>query len=254
MPILSMTVTPPPGYLVQRCAGCGARHTISFDRAAQKARTGPVALSVGDTLSIRVDGAEPVIVRFEVGDFPDFGRVTATQLAAKLNATIAGLQASEDAGGLLIESASTGEQSRLEIVGGTACSALGFVPDRADPCVSRPLLGIGSRDGSLQDSNVIALRRCSDCGANECLVRTFEATAEDLDGTYFKEHRRSVNSLAEYCKARGWCHPGVAKDQIAETAVPHDLDPEFPGRPSRPMQRARTSAQPAAAHLPGGMP
>src|SRR5258707_1027683 len=108
MPIKRMTVTPAPGYLLHRCAGCGAEHRISFDRAGQKAKTGPVALGVGDTLAVCIDGAAPVVLTFGRDDFPDFARVTAAQLAAKLNAALPGVQALDDAGGLLIESASTG--------------------------------------------------------------------------------------------------------------------------------------------------
>jgi hypothetical protein len=234
--------------MIQTCAGCGGEHTISFDRAGQKAKTGPVTLEVGDTLVICIDTAEPAAVTFGAGDFPNFARVTAAQLAARLSAAVPGLRATDDAGGVLIESASTGAQSRLEIVGGTARSALGFVTDRADPCISRPVLGIGSADGTLKDENIIALRRCSDCGANECLVRTLDPTPGDLDGTHFKEHRRSVNSLAEHCKASGWCHPAVAMRHAAETARAHDVDHAFPDLPSTPAQRLRAHASMGTHH------
>src|SRR5437867_2721324 len=112
MPIKSMTTTPAPGHLVQVCAVCGTEHTISFDRGAQKTKTGPFALSVGDTLEVKVDTGSPATVTFAGGSFPDFSAVTAAQLAAKLAASLAGVTAIDDSGGVLMESALTGTSSR----------------------------------------------------------------------------------------------------------------------------------------------
>jgi hypothetical protein len=120
MPIKSLSAIPSPGHMIQVCAACGAEHTISFDRGAQKAKTGPTALQVGDTLTLRVDAGPPISVTFASGDFPDFARVTAAQLTAKINAEIPGARASDDGGGLLLESRTHGEGSRLEVVDGTA--------------------------------------------------------------------------------------------------------------------------------------
>jgi hypothetical protein len=225
MPIKSISRVTDPGHLVQVCAGCGAEHRISLDRGAQKARTGPVALQVGDTLVVRVDAHPPETVTFAGGDFPDFSRITAAELAAKLHRVLPGVSASDDAGGLLIESATTGPESRLQIVGGSARGALGFATEDgiADPCTGRPVLGVSFGPGQMQDPSILALRRCNDCGANECLIRTLDATAPELDGTHFKEHRRAVNTLAEHCKARGWSHPDVTVHHAAETTRPADI-------------------------------
>ncbi len=237
MPIKRMTAA--RMHLV--CAVCGAEHTINFDRGAQKTKAGPFALTVGDTLVIKVDASAAAAVTFAAGDFPDFGNVTAGQLAAKLNATLSGITASDDGGGLLIESASTGPGSRIEIVDGTARAALGFPTDgRFDPCPSRPVLGISM--GSMKDKNVIALRRCNDCGSNECLVRSYDTAPPELDGTFFKEHRRSVNALAEHFKGRGWSHADVAADHAAERTTPLDIDTTFPARPVVPPAFVRPNA------------
>src|SRR5688572_16472101 len=109
MPIKSMTTTPQPGHLVHSCAACGAEHRISLDRAGRKSRTGPFVLAVGSTLIVRVDHEPPITVTFELGDAADFACVTAEELATKLNAAVTGVQVMDDAGGVLIESASTGE-------------------------------------------------------------------------------------------------------------------------------------------------
>jgi hypothetical protein len=224
MPIKSISRLPDPGHLIQMCAGCGAEHRISLNRGAQKAKTGPVALQVGDTLVVRIDARPPATVTFAAGDFSDFSRITAAELAAKLHRAFPGVVASDDAGGLLIESATTGPESRVEITGGSARAALGFATNgNVDPCPGRPVLGISFGPGQMQDPSVLALRRCNDCGANECLVRTFDAIAPELDGTHVKEHRRAVNTLAEHCKACGWSHPDVAAHHAAETARPANI-------------------------------
>jgi hypothetical protein len=231
MPLKSMSRSPDPGHLIQVCAGCGAEHRISLDRGAQKARTGPVTLQVGDTLEVRIDARPAATVTFAAGDFSDFGRVSAAELATKLQRALPGVIASDDAGGLLLESATAGPDSRIEITGGSARAALGFPTDGAvDPCPGRLALGASFGPGSMQDPNVLALRRCNDCGANECLVRTIDASATELDGTHFKEHRKAVNTLAEHCRARGWSHPDLAAHHAAELRRPIDVHPEFPER------------------------
>ncbi|MEO7729622.1 MAG: hypothetical protein ABIY55_01515 [Kofleriaceae bacterium] len=228
MPIKRIVATPAPGYLIHVCAACGAEHTVSLDRAAQKTKRGPWTLRARDTLTVGVDARPPVTVTFASGELADLGNVTALELAAKLSADLPGVQVREDAGGVLIESATQGDQSRLQILEGTARAALGFPTDgRIDPCVSRPVLGVSLADGELRDHNVIALRRCNDCGANECLVRTFDVAPSALDGTHLLEHRRAVNSLAEHCKDRGWSHPHVIEQHAAEATRPADLHPSF---------------------------
>jgi len=252
LPIKSMTTTPAPGSMVHVCAACGAEHTISFNRGAQKSKTGPVALNVGDTLVVRIDAAPPATVTFAAGEFPDFARITAAELAAKLHAALPGVQATDDAGGLLIESATTGEASRIEIVGGTARAALGFATDgRIDPCLSRPVLGISFGAEQPQDKNILALRRCNDCGANECLVRTFDAAAPELDGTHLKEHRKAVNAIAEHCKSHGWSHPDLVEQHAAETRRPADIHAVFPDRPLELSQFVRSNAPAGASHSAG---
>jgi hypothetical protein len=245
MPIQSVTLQPPPGHLVQRCGACGAEHRISLNRGAQKARTGPVPLQVGDTLVVAVDGGAPVTIRFAAGDFADFERVTAAQLAAKVGAALPGVDAMDDRGGLLIESQATGSESSVQIVGGTARVALGFAID--EPAHSghvRPVLGVSVK-AAHRDPNVVALRRCSDCGAIECLVRTFEAAVDELAGTHFQEHRRVVNSLAAHCKASGWSHPDLAEHHAAERAVPSAVVPA-----GQPLDLAGLVRAPAAGALP----
>jgi len=227
MPIRKIdTTTAPgsPGSMVQVCAFCGAEHTIAFDRGAQKTKTGPFALTVGDTLLVRVDGVAAPPVTFAQGDFASFAGIAATELAARLEVALPGIRARDDAGGVLIESATTGPGSSVEVIDGTARAALGFATNgRADPCVTRPVLGVSFGKDEHHDRNVLALRRCNDCGANECLIRTLDCAAPELAGSHFQEHRKVVNALAEHCKASGWSHPELAELHAAETVRPVDL-------------------------------
>jgi hypothetical protein len=229
MPIKHIDTTAAPGHMIHICAACGAEHKISFDRGAQKTKRGPFQLRVGDTLVVRVDDAAPATATFGAADFPDFARVPAAELAAKLNTALPGIQAHDDGGGVLIESASVGAESRVQIVDGAACAALGFSTDgRGDACHTRPVLGVSIGAEQIVDKNVIALRRCNDCGANECLVRTFDVAPAHLAGTHFAEHRKVVNSLAEHCKSQRWSHPAVAEHHAAETTLPADVASAFP--------------------------
>jgi len=243
MPIKSITTTPSPGFMIQVCAFCGAEHKISFGRGAQKSKKGPFALQAGDTLTVSVDGGPAQTVTFEARDFADLGAVTATELVAKLSAALTGVVVEEDAGGCLIESVAVSAQSRVDITGGTARRALGFATDgRKDPSPGRPVLGVvvGPPSDQLRDKNVIALRRCNDCGANECLIRTFDAAPAEYEGTHFAQHRKSVNALAQHFKAKGWSHPDVAEDHAAETSGPQDIAPAFPPGPlAPPLSRLR---------------
>jgi hypothetical protein len=246
MPIKILSSQPDPGHLIQVCAACGAEHRISLDRGAQKARTGPVALRDGDTLTLCIDGRPPETVSFTAGDFADLAQVTAAELAAQLERVLPGVLASDDAGGLLIESKSTGPDSRIQITGGTARAALGFATGGAvDPCTGRPVLGISLGPGELQDPSVLALRRCNDCGAQECLVRSFEPTPPELDGTHFHEHRRAVNTLTDHCRGRGWSHPECAAHHAAEATRPADLHSAFPDAAWELAKAVRPSAAPA---------
>src|SRR6185503_20194474 len=250
MPIKLISALPPPGYLIQQCAACRAEHRISLNRGAQKTRTGPIKLQAGDTLEIRVEALSPAVVQFVAADFANLAQATAAELASVVQRAIPGVIASDDRGGLLIESATTGPDSRIEITGGSARPALG-VPTSGllDPCHGPPVLGVSFGPDQMKDPNMLALRRCNDCGSNECLARTFEPTPTDLDGSYVKEHRRMVNTLAEHCKASGWCHPDVAAHHAAETNQPADIHPALAGhdlelarflRPAPPATAAST--------------
>src|SRR4051812_37104344 len=102
-----------PTRIVQSCAECGANHSISLRRGAQKTKAGPFALEEGATLELSIDGAGPFRVTFRGSDVRQLASVTADELAAVLTAATPALEASEDFGGCLIESRSEASQSRI---------------------------------------------------------------------------------------------------------------------------------------------
>jgi hypothetical protein len=97
------------------------------------------------------------------------------------------------------------------------------------------------------DPNVIALRRCGNCGANECLIRSFDAAPAELDGSHFAEHRKAVNTLAQHFKAQGFLRPELAAINDADTRVPVDIHPALTAAPI-------TLPVPLKAALRGGEP
>lgn len=228
MPIKSLVADAAGGRLVQVCAGCGAEHTISFNRGGQKSKTGPFALRVGDTLIVQIDADPPRTATLAPGALASFESASAAELATALRPQMPGARICDDAGGVLIESEAAGDASRVEVVGGTACAALGFVTaGERSAGGGRPVLGVAG-DTTLHDPNVIALRRCNNCGANECLVRTFDACAPEHHGTHFHEHRKAVNALAQHARAQGWSHPAHIARHAVETHAPVDINPAFP--------------------------
>jgi len=87
---------------------------------------GPFGLSDGQTLTLRFDGGLIQTVTFDAGDFADIGAATAIELAAAINAQIAGGKATVELGVLTLASDTEGTASRVEVTGGTANAVLGF--------------------------------------------------------------------------------------------------------------------------------
>lgn len=223
MPIKHIDLTTSPGFLIQRCACCDCDHRVNFNRGAAETKQGPFNIPPGSTLELKVDAAAAQVVTFAPADFPNFAAVTAEQLRDKLNAALAGATAALNVEGVsvVIESASTGASSEVEVVGGTAAGPLGLQPNGMnDPCPGRPHLGHELAPG-VKNPNLVCLRRCP-CGANEMVVRTWDVCDPKFAGSHFYEHRRAVNALAIHFKAQGWLAPECAADINAETSAPAD--------------------------------
>lgn len=231
MPIKTIDLTTPPGFIIHTCACCPCEHKIKFDRGGADTKRQPFNIPVDSTLDVKVDGeAVAQTVTFAAGSFPNFSAVTAIELRDKLNASLVGATAVLNRGdeAVTIESNTTGPNSRIEIVGGSARSALKFPTDGlADPCPGRPQLG-KDLGGGVKNKNLISLRRCA-CGAQEKFVRTWDVCDPKYIGSHFYEHRRAVNALAIHFKAQGWIDPAVADEINEEATSPPDFTPGLPG-------------------------
>lgn len=230
MPIKQIDLTTAPGFVIQACASCPAEHRIRLDRGGVDTKRAPFNIPEGSTLEVRVDSeVTPQTVTFAPGDFPSFTAVTAEQLRDKLNASLVGATATFNLSGegVTIESDSAGPDSRIEITGGSARAALKFPTNGIpDPCSGRPHLGRELTPG-MRNLDIVCLRRCP-CGANEFLVRTWDACDSKYAGSHFYEHRRAVNALAIHFKSLGWVDPACSADFAAETGSPSDVTPGLP--------------------------
>lgn len=217
-----------PDELHQTCLNCGAEHRIPLKRAGCKSKRGPYALTDGDTLEVMVDGgATPQTITFSASDFADIGSALATDVAAAIQARLAGASADVDANGVRLASRmEDAEKSAVRVVGGTARSKLGFDDRAHGPLVLGCTKGTGARKQTAVDT--IDLPHCSECGAKESLVRTWDTAPPEFENSFHCMHRRAVNALAEYLKAEGYSDSDAKLMHARESAPPPDRDARFP--------------------------
>jgi phage tail sheath protein FI len=128
--------------------------TVVFSGAAARlaaAGPGPFALADGQILELRLDGGLVQTVAFAAGGFADIGAATAAELAAAINARIAGGKATVEGGLLTLASDTQGTASQVEVTGGTASAALGF------PAGAVAGLGNVARIGAVSVAKVASL-------------------------------------------------------------------------------------------------
>ena len=226
MPVLEFTST----TIKQECANCGAVHTIPLKQGCAKSKKEPYVLSPGDTLQIKVDDGTPQVVTFATSDFASIGSAVASEVVAKLNAIVTGASAEADGAAVRLASSSTqADSSAIEVVGGSAREKLGFDGRRRGP----RLLGVTKGSGANKQTAVdtIDLPHCPECGAKECLVRTWDTAPAEIADTPHAKHRQSVNALSQHLKGNGYSHPDAKAKHDAETHGPPDCDPSFPAGP-----------------------
>jgi uncharacterized phage protein gp47/JayE len=90
----------------------------------------PVELVDNQTLLIVVDDGDEQTVTFDTADFVDIGAATAAEIIDVLNDQLDGATAEAGAGGIHLESDTSGPGSALQVTGGTANPALGFSYER----------------------------------------------------------------------------------------------------------------------------
>ncbi len=214
--------------LQQACLACGAEHTIPLSTGLSKSKKEPYVLSDGDTLLVKIDDeTEAQTITFADGDFQDIGSAKAAEIVAKIDAALVGGSASVDANAVRIVSLSSAMgTTSVEISGGTAYRKLGFDGRKRGPLV----LGVSKGEGSFKQTAVdtIDLPHCPDCGAKECLVRTWDETPPGLENTFHGRHRRAVNALAQHLRATGFSDPDAQTIHDGELGPPPDIEPGFP--------------------------
>lgn len=226
MPILEFNST----TIKQECI-CGGIHVIPLKQGCSKSKKEPYALADGDTLEVKVDGqASPQVITFAAADFASIEAALASEVIAKMNTVLTGASADVDGGAVSISSASTAPgTTAVEVVGGTARDKLGFDGRR----YGARLLGVTKGSGAQKQTAVdtIDLPHCPDCGAKECLVRTWDSVPAEFADTPHGKHRKSVNALAQHLKSQGNSDPDAKAKHDAETAGPPDIDPGLPPGP-----------------------
>lgn len=213
----------------QVCAGCGAVHAIPIQHASIKARKGPYALAPGDELELEIDG-KPATITFGGRSIGAAGMTIATSAvaAAAAQLDVASVDADSDALRIVSRSAGLGTSS-LRVTGGTAKDKLGL-----DGREHRPIsLGVtkGSSDAQRTALDTIDLPHCPECGAKECLVRTWDRSPAELADSFCAQHRRAVNALAQYLLVEGLAVPEAFAMHAAQSATPADIDHRFPAEP-----------------------
>jgi hypothetical protein len=120
-----------PGDTLAVAVDGGAPSMATFNAAAAALESGnaePFALADGQALTVRTDGGSVQTIPFLTSEFAAIGAATAEEVAAVINAKIAGAKATATTGGtrVTITSDRRGTSSSVEVTGGTANVALGF--------------------------------------------------------------------------------------------------------------------------------
>ena len=240
MPIKEADTT----MIKQDCLNCGAGHTIPLWQGYSKSKKEPYALVDGDTLDVKVDdAATPVTITFNTADFADINAALASEVAAKIAATLVGATADVDGGAArIISNSNVVGVSCIEVTGGTAQTKFGFDGRACGPRVLGVTKGTGANKQIAPDT--IDLPHCPDCGSRESMVRTWDVCPPEYASSLHYKHRQCVNALAEYLKAQGYSDPDAKPTHDAETSAPPDIDPAYPPGPiSLPSMFAASDAE-----------
>ena len=223
MPIRELTATD----LIQTCAHCAGTHTIPLMHGCSKGKRGPYVSLVGQTLEIAVDRNAAQAVEFAAQHFSDPTNPRVHEVVDRINAVLVGATADADQHAPRICSHTTGVDTTSIQVAGAARELLGFYNRR----YGARRLGVtkGSGPQAMTDVNIIDLPHCPECGAKECLIRTFDVTPSAYAASAHVAHRKCVNALAEYLKEHGYSDADSVAVHQHERDTPREIDLTFPG-------------------------
>ncbi|PID38557.1 MAG: phage tail protein [Proteobacteria bacterium] len=205
----------------------GADEQATFNGSAAQlpaGGAGPFALTDGQTLTLRFDGGAEQTVTLAAADFVDIGAATADELAAAINAQIAGGKATVETGILNLSSDIEGSSSQVEVTGGTANPTLGFstgvvsgtgnVADLGAVSVSEVKTVVEAAIPSVEVTagvgGVIELRTLGTGAAVSLQVQAATAAAFGFDNDL---HSGSDSGAADAVRVEGK-DPGAYADQI----------------------------------------
>lgn len=244
MPILEFSTD----EIKQECLNCGSVHTIPLKQGVSKSKKEPYALADGDGLEVKIDGKHsPQVFTFSAGDFANIGAATAAEVVAKIGASLTGAAVDVDGNAVRIVSSTNAKgTSSVEVSGGSARDKLGFDGRQYGARVLGVTIGNGANKHTAPDT--MDLPHCPDCGAKECLIRTWDTVAPENADTLHGKHRRVVNALAQHLKSHGNSDDDAKTKHDAETTSPPDIDTDALTAPNRTLPSARGVPR----HLRGG--
>lgn len=236
MPIMSMD----KDKMIWFCP-CGAKNTYKFNYAGINSKQGPFNLSVNDSLTIRFDNTRGnagtiETITFAQEDFANWNvAISVNDIVQKLNQVLQAGIAINDFGSVLIESKTSGPFSCVEIIDGTARAAFGYDVRGGDPEVvhhgcERLFLGYCPIPEK-QYTDVILLRRCSNCTGQSSIFRNhidFSNTSPVQDSNFF---RKASNSLAKYLQDNGWVDVDLEDFYAQNPYSPPEFFSDFPDSP-----------------------
>jgi predicted nucleic acid-binding Zn ribbon protein len=242
MPILEISST----TLTQECLARGSVHTLPIQSGVSKSKKETYALADGDDLQVKVDGqATAQVVTFAAADFATIAAATAAEVVAKLNAKLTGATTDVDNSAVRIVSASGARgTSSIEVSGGSARDKLGFDGRKYGARV------LGVTIGSQTAPDTIDLPHCPDCGAKECLMRTWDTMPASHANTTQAQHRKVVNAFAQHLRGIGFSDADAKVLHDKETAAPPDIDTTALSTSPRTL----ASVRPVTRAVRGGTP
>lgn len=198
--------------------------------------TEPFALTNLMTLSVRLDGADPVTVTFHAVDFVDITNATVDEVVAVINNAAVGLTATESSGALQL----TGGNYALVVDPvGTATTALGLTGLSSLPSVTRTLSWCNGPIVVLEPSKkTYVLRRTAGYGSTDYIqvrVSSFallptQSHAEDL---VISQKAMDDSNLRQIInKSISWVEDVALSVYLEPTRLVTEVDPDAIAYPS----------------------
>lgn len=231
----------PAGTLVIGTDG-NADETVTFDAAAAAltaGSTGAYALADGGTLLVEIDDGPEQTVTFNTAEFGDIGAATALEVAAVINAELAGASADVNAGAVRITSDRKGTGSSVKVNGGTSNAALGFstvqvdgtgdVSDISEVTFAevKALIEADTTGLTVTESGTGGIVLTSDTtGASSEVAVNASSTLDDEFGLDNATHNGSTGAAENTLTVTGKTHGAYANDIriLIETATSGETD------------------------------